>query len=161
MTTPAPTTPTWQTLRVLGLTLTTAPVIILLAMWFVLGSEDDAFAPPLWALALPLVLLAGGATLINAVGYQVGSEAPADPAARFQALMMIRFAFAEAPFILSLVLAFLIPQGGFAVVLLAAVGALVLLVWHVLPNDGQVQRLERAYAAAGRPTDLRGALHAS
>jgi hypothetical protein len=161
MTTPAPTAPTWQSLRVLGLTLVSAPAVIVLALWFVLGSEDDAFAPPLWALAVPVVLLAGGAAVINTIGYQVSREAPGDPAARFQALMMIRFVFAEAPFIASMALAFVVPQGGFAVVLLAAVGATVLLLWHVLPNDGQVQRLERAYASAGHPTDLRGALHAS
>jgi hypothetical protein len=161
MTTPAPAAPTWQSLRVLGMTLVSALPVIVLALWFVLGSEEDAFAPPLWALAVPLVLLAGGAAVINTIGYQVSREAPEDPAARFQALMMMRFAFAEAPFIVSIVLAFAIPQGGFAVVALAAVGAIVLMLWHVVPNDGQVQRLERAYAAAGHPTDLRGALRAA
>lgn len=161
MTTPAPATPTWQSLRLLGTTLVSAPVVILLALWFVLGGQDDAFAPPLWALAVPLVLLAGGTAVINTIGYQVTRETAGDPAARFQALMMLRFVFAEAPFIATLVLAFVIPQGGFAVVALGAVGAVLLMLWHVLPNDRQVQRLERAYAAAGQPTDLRAALHAS
>lgn len=161
MTSPAPSAPTWQSLRVLGLSLTSAPALILLAMWFVLGGQDDAFSPPLWALAAPVLLLAGGATMINAIGYQIGTGAPAEPVAKFQSLMLMRFAFAEAPFILSLLLAFVVPQGGFAVVAVGGVGAVILLLWHVLPNDGQVQRLERAYAAAGHPTDLRAALRAN
>jgi hypothetical protein len=160
MTTPAPAAPTWQSLRVLGSTLTSAPAIILLALWFVLGTDDDRLSPPLWALAVPLVLLAGGAAVINAIGYQVPREAPGDPAARFQALMLLRFVFAEAPFIVSMALSFVVPHGGFTVVALGAVGATVLMLWHVLPNDAQVQRLERAFATAGHPTDLRAALHA-
>lgn len=151
-----------QSMRVLALTLCAAPVAILVAIYFVLGGEPEAFSPPPWALAVPLGLAVAAALAITVVGYRAAPVEPSTPAPEaaatgaqvFQQLMVLRFALAEAPMIISLAFAFLVPSGGFLVVALGVVCALVLLVWHVLPNDGQVDRVQSALESRGARVPL-------
>jgi hypothetical protein len=161
--TPTPAPATWQSLRTLAYTLVGAPVLIVIAMYTILGSEADAFAPPLWALAVPVALGLGSATLVNAIGYRTPAIDPGTPPAevaalappRFQSLMVMRFAFTEVVAIVAIVLAFVVPQGGFAVVLLGVVVAEVLMWWHVVPNQAQVSRVQRSLSARGAHVPLR------
>jgi hypothetical protein len=160
--TPAPARATWQSLRTLAYSLVGAPVLILIAMYTVLGGEPDAFAPPLWALAAPVALGVGAATLVNAVGYRTPAIPPGTPPdevaalvpPRFQSLMIMRFAFTEVVAIVSIVLAFVVPQGGFAVVLIGVIVAEALMWWHVVPNQSQVTRVQQALSARGAHVPL-------
>jgi hypothetical protein len=160
---PSPTAPTWQSLRTLAYALVGAPVVILFAMYSILGSEENAFSPPLWALAIPVALGAAAATVVNTFGYRAPAIDPVTPAeeaatsalTRYQSLMIGRFAFSESVAIIGIALAFVVPQGGFAVLLLAVVIAEVLMWWHVVPNDGQVRRVQQSLEAQGARVPLR------
>jgi hypothetical protein len=68
--------------------------------------------------------------------------------------MIMRFALSEVVGIASLALAFIVPQGGFAVVLLGVVIAEGLMWWHVVPNRSQVMRVQQSLAARGAHVPL-------
>ena len=166
---PNPTpTATWQSLRMLALTLVAAPVVILVALWTVLGSQDHAFEPPLWALLAPVAAAAVAALLVSAIGYRTDPLDPALPAddlrssaaSRFQSLMLLRFTLAEAVVIVAVVLAFVVPQGGVAVLLTGVVLGEVLLWWHVVPNATHLQKVQAALDARGATVSLRDVLQA-
>lgn len=164
--TPAATpTPTWQSLQVLAMSLVGAPVVILVAIWFVLGS-DDPWSPPTAMLAVPVALALGAAAMIQAVGYRSEALPATTPpqeagqigARRFQSLMIVRFALCEVVTILPLALAFVVSEGGFSVLLLGVVLSEALMLTHVLPNDGQVEKVRRSLGAQGAVVPLREAL---
>lgn len=161
-------TATWQSLRILSLSLAAAPAFVLLALWMALGSQAHRFEPPLWALAAPLALTGVAVLLVSAIGYRTEALDPALPAdearttaaARFQALTMLRFSLVDAVLIVSIVLAFVISQGGIAVILVGAV-LTELLIWvHVVPNATQLQKVQAALGARGSAVSLREALQA-
>jgi hypothetical protein len=164
---PAPTQVTWQSLRVLGYSLVAAPLVILVAMYSILGSEEHAFSPPLWALLAPIALAFGSATLVGAIGYRTEAMAPGTPREdlaslalpRFQSLMILRMAFTEVVAIISIALAFVVPQGGFAVILLGVVLAEALMWWHVVPSQSQVRRVQQSLEARGAQVPLWDILH--
>lgn len=157
--------PTWQSLQVLAMSLVGAPVVILVAIWFVLGS-DDPWSPPTVMLAVPVVLALGAAAMIQAVGYRTpalpattpSQEAGETGARRFQSLMMIRFVLSELVTILPLALAFVVPHGGFSVLLIGVILSEALMLTHVLPNDTQVEKVRRSLASQGAVVPLREAL---
>ena len=166
---PTPTTPTWQSLRTLAYALVGAPVVILVALYSILGSEQNAFSPPLWALAIPVALAAAAAAVVNTFGYRAPGIDPVTPAAeaataaltRYQSLMIGRFAFSESVAIIGIALAFVVPQGGFAVLLLAVVLAEILMWWHVVPNDAQIRRVQQSLESRGARIPLRELLRAA
>lgn len=155
-----------QSMRILAFALSSAPVYILIALWFVLGEEPDAWSPPLWALAVPLALGVGSAAMIGAVGYRAAAlpvtTAPTEAGElgvkRYQSLMMLRFVLAELPMIVGLALGFVVEQGGFAVVATGCAVALTLMVWHVPPTATNIEKVRRSLAGQGAVVPLREAL---
>ncbi|MDO7867722.1 hypothetical protein [Nocardioides jiangxiensis] len=164
---PAPTA-TWQSLRMLSLTLAGAPVVILVALATILGPQERAFEPPLWALAAPLALAVVALALVSAVGYRTAAIDPTVPteearttaAARFQSLTILRFTLVDAVFIVSIALAFVVDHGGLAVTVVGAALSEVLIWMHVVPNPAQLQKVQAALGARGAAVSLREALQA-
>lgn len=159
--TPGPVAPI-ASLRILAGSLCAAPAIILLAMYFVLGVEPDAFSPPVWAPVVPLALgVVLGATAVT-VGFRAAPVHPSTPpqeaaatgAQTFQSLMILRFALCEAPMIVGLAVGFVVSEGGFLVVLVGCLVTLALLLALTLPSGWQVDRVQAALEADGARVPL-------
>lgn len=156
-----------QTLRILTASLLGAPVLIGLVLAFVgeSGSQTDeswltATPDPLFAGAL-LVVGAALFALIPSVGYKLeplasGTE-PHDARrlaqGRFQAATILRFALAEAPVLIGIVLAFL--DTSYLFYVLGAVIGLTLMFLHVWPSRKVVERSAELLEANGVDSGLR------
>lgn len=137
-----------------------SPVVVGLALFFVLPVGE---APPAW---VPIALVAAGVVahlLIEAVGYRVPALAPSldDDAATglamvaYQAGMILRFAVAESVAIASIVLAFVLSEGGLSVYAVGAGVSLVLMGIHVWPWARPVGKGADRLEARGKPSRLR------
>jgi len=163
-----------QSFRTLALALMAALVMIGVATWFVLGVEDGVFRPPWWLLGGQLAAEVVVHLLLDAVGYRAKPLDPGLPAAEaarlsyagWQQAAILRFMLSESIALVSLALAFALPEVGWLGYVTGAVVALVLMLWHVYPWQRPVQRtvasLERAGGASplhtllGLPEPLRG-----
>ena len=155
MTSPAPpsTLTPIASFRVLVTSLISALVVFAIVLGLVLGWG----MPPLWALAVPLVLGALAQTLVSTVGFRVEPIAPGTAAeeatrlarARFQTSAILRFAVSESVAIISMVLAFAIRPQSVLVYLVGCIISIGLMGRYVWPTDRVLARTEAALDAAG------------
>ena len=151
-------------LRVMVGALLAAPVIIVVAMWFVLG--DTLTDPTPWPFVIAVVALGlVGEVVLRTFGYRTvvlprGLSA-ADTIARsrlsYQAALFRRMSVAELPMLIALALSF-VTYGGFYLVLFGAAVTLNLLVVHVWPSQRSVDRTMVSLELGGAPSRLYEAL---
>lgn len=151
-------------LRIMVGALLAAPVLVLVAMWFVLGATLTDPTP--WPFVIGLVVLTViGDGVLRVFGYRTvmlpRGLSKADAMARsrlsYQAALFRRMTIAELPMLLSLALAFLTP-GGFYLVLFGCALTLNLLVVHVWPTQRSVDRTIDSLELDGTQSHLREAL---
>ena len=153
-----------QQYRILAGSLMGALVIIPVALYAAVGSDEDALGRP------DLLLLAGLPVLavllhvvLEAVGYRLQPvDAGTDPEearrvglARLQAATMLRFALSESVGIISVALCFVVSPGGFVLTLVGCACALVLMGIHVWPWSRPLEKSIAALEGAGARTGLR------
>ena len=153
-----------QSTTLLALSLMGALVIIPVAVFFVVGSEEGALDAP--ATALLVGIPAAGVVvhvLLEAIGYRVQAIAPGTPeddargqaVGRWQASMIQRFALSEAIAIVSLALCFVVEEGGYVLLLLGCATSLALMAVHVLPWSRPVGKVADALERDGARSGLR------
>lgn len=141
-----------------------APVIVLVAMWFVLS--DTLTDPTPWPFMIGvLVLGVVGELVLRSIGYRTvvlargltKDQAMAQSRLSYQAALFRRTAISELPMIVSLALSFTIP-GGFYIVLFGCAAALNLLARHIWPSERSVERTQASLELNGARSHLREAL---
>ena len=156
--------------RVLAGSLAGGVLVLAVAMWFVLGSEDDALAAPPLALlvallvALPVIGVAVHVVL-DVIGYRPAPLDPALPAdeavreamVRYQAGTVLRFAVSEAVAIVAIAASFVVSSGGYLLVLGGCAVTLALVAVHVWPWRRPVDRTATALERDGARSGLREA----
>lgn len=144
--------------RALALALVTAPVVVLLAVSFAITPADEDLPPAVAAVAVAAVVV--GWVLAQVLGYRVAPLAPgedrATAVARFRETMILRFVLTEAPIILGLAAAFVLPYGVWTYVAVVVVG-LPSMVFHVWPSRRVVDKVATRLEADGVPSGLREA----
>lgn len=152
-----------RSLRILAFTLCTSPVIVLVAILFVLPPAEGELSTVGAAAVLGAVAL--GFVAAQTVGYRVAPlEAGLDEAAArraslqaFQTTMILRFVLTEAPVIGALALSFVLDDGPWPFVLAVVVGVPSMLV-HVLVTPRTVERVRAGLEAHGARSYLTEAL---
>ncbi|WP_141014992.1 hypothetical protein [Nocardioides sambongensis] len=148
------------TLRMLASSMIGAVVLICFALWFVVGTGDDPFAvPETWALAVVVAEGAAAYLLVTVVGYNAPAVPPGAAreswVARFQASMMVRLALGESTALIALALAFIVPDGGYLLLLVGAAMSLVTMGVHGYPWDYPVERYRARLERDGGTSYLR------
>lgn len=153
-----------QSTTMLALSLMGALVIIPVAVFFVVGSEDGALHAPATVLLVGIPV-AGVVMhlLLETIGYRVQAIAPGTPedaassqaVARWQASMIQRFALSEAIAIVSLALCFVVEDGGYVLLLLGCATSLALMAVHVFPWSRPVGKVADALERDGARSGLR------
>ena len=142
--------------RVLALTLMTAPVVILLAVSFAITPAEEAL--PGWVAAVVIAAVAAGWVVAQVVGYRVAPLAPGEDrtiaVARFRETMVLRFVMTEAPVILGLAAAFVLPYGVWTYAAVVVVG-LPSMFFHVWPSRRVVDKIATRLESGGVPSRLR------
>ena len=151
-------------LRVMVGALLAAPVVIVVAMWFVLGHTLTDPTP--WPFVIAVVVLGlVGEVVLRTFGYRTvvlpRGLSSADTMARsrlsYQAALFRRMSVAELPMLIALALSF-VTYGGFYLVLFGAAVTLNLLVVHVWPSQRSVDRTAASRELDGADSHLREAL---
>jgi hypothetical protein len=153
-----------QSTTMLSLSLMGALVIIPVALWFVVGTEEEATQAP--ATVLLIAIPAAGVVmhvLLEAIGYRVqpippgtsGDDARGQAVMRWQSSMIQRFALAESIAIVSIALCFVVPEGGYVLLLVGCVTSLVLMAVHVFPWSRPVGKVADALERDGVHSGLR------
>ncbi|HEY5979602.1 MAG TPA: hypothetical protein VIT41_08200 [Microlunatus sp.] len=141
-----------------------APLIIVVAMWFVLG--DTLTEPTPWPLVIAVVAIGLiGDVVLRTFGYRTvvlpHGLSPAETIAQsrlsYQAALFRRMSVAELPLLIALALSFA-TYGGFYLVLFGAAVTLNLLVVHVWPSQRSVDRTAASLELDGADSRLREAL---
>lgn len=140
--------------RTLAVALSTAPVLVLVALLFVLPTTLDD-APPLPVAAGLVGLVALGVVAAETLGFRTRPLSPSEHAdqsaarstalARYQSLMMVRFALVEAAVIVGIALSFVLDHAAWPAIVTIVLGtpAMVLEVWPSRRNVARVAtRLE-------------------
>lgn len=151
-------------LRIMVGAMLAVPVVVLVAMWFVLS--DTVTDPTPWSFVIGVLALAVvGELVLRSIGYRTvvlargltKKEAMSQSRLSYQATLFRRMMIAELPMIVSLTLAFTIP-GGFYLVLFGSAATLNLLVLHVWPSERSVERTRASLELGGNRSYLREAL---
>ncbi len=140
------------------------PLIVALAMWFVLGSTEEAMAPTP-ALLVPLVAAGGAYAMAEAIGYRARplplgmppAQATRTAGATWLSRMIIRLVLADVVLFVSLAAAFIVTTGAFLITLTGALLTVVLVALLCLPRRRSVDRVATALEAGGTPSGLRQA----
>jgi hypothetical protein len=141
-----------------------APVLIVVAMWFLLG--DTLTDPTPWPFVIAVVVIGVvGELVLRTFGYRTvllptglsRADAMARSRLSYQAALFRRMSVAELPLLISLALAF-VTYGGFYLVLFGAAVTLNLLVVHVWPTERSVDRTAASLELGGARSHLREAL---
>lgn len=149
---PAPGNGNLRQLRIMVGAFLAAPVLVLVAMWFVLG--ETLTDPTPWPFVIGLVALTViGDGVLRIFGYRTVIL----PRGLSKADAMARSRLSDLPMLLSLALAFLTP-GGFYLVLFGCALTLNLLVVHVWPTQRSVERTIDSLELDGTRSHLREAL---
>ena len=151
-------------LRIMVGALLAAPLLILVAMWFVLGHTLTDPTPWPFVIAVVAVGLVGELVL-RTYGYRTvvlpRGLSPEETIARsrlsYQAALFRRMSVAELPLLIALALSF-VTYGGFYLVLFGAAVTLNLLVVHVWPSQRSVDRTAASLELGGATSRLREAL---
>lgn len=164
MTTPpvAQTSPLFS-MRITSGALISALVIFAVMLILVLGLD----APPVWSLGVGPLLAVAGFAAANAVGYRIPAaghghsrEIGLTSVDRFRSSLFTRFALAEAPMILALMLSFVIRPESAWPYLAALPFGLASLWWHIWPSEQLISRVQDKLERDGAPSYLREALGA-
>lgn len=139
-----------------------APVVIGVALWFVL-SDDGLGTPPAWALVAVACAAAASAGFIELTGYRLPPLDPALPRdtalftglSRHSQRMILRFATAEVAMFVGIALAFIVEAGGFWVYAVGAGLTLGLFLGHVAPNGYNLGRTQGALERSGAVVPIR------
>lgn len=151
-----------QPRQILAGALMGALVVIGIALTFIFSTPGGVFGdlwtkPPVMVWAVMVVLAFAPIPLINAIGYNVGALAPglsrleASRAAlmRDQSATILRFVMCEAPAIVAVAMAFVVPGGGLWIYATVAPVSLWLMWTHVYPHPSTVARTQEALEAGG------------
>ena len=147
-----------QSVRVLAFALISAPLFILLALWFAVEPATEDL-PPIAVAAIIAVVVSAG-LMATVIGYRTQPLAfgddPSVAMARFQQLLILRFAVTEAPIIAAIAASFVLPYGiwTYGVALLVGLPSLA---FHVWPSRRVVNRVATQLEASGAPSGLREA----
>ncbi|KQY60145.1 hypothetical protein ASD11_11705 [Aeromicrobium sp. Root495] len=141
-------------LRILGLSLTTGPVIVVVALAFVLPLDTDDVPPVPVVLGL-LAVAVLGVVLAERLGFRVPALTPAEaPDAaeisleRYRVASMIRFAVVEAPILVGIVASFVLDFGLWPLLVIAVV-SVPAMAWEVLPTRRTIERTKAALESGG------------
>ena len=159
--TPAPSP--GRSLRLLALSLVTSPVIVLVAVLFVLPPGEGELSPVGAVIALGAVAI--GFLAAQTIGYRVTALEPGldEGEARrasllaFQTTMFLRFALTEAPIIAALALSFVLDEGPWPLVV-AVVAGVPAMLFHVLVRPSTIERVRAGLEARGARSYLAEAL---
>lgn len=151
-------------LRVMVGALLAAPLLIVVAMWFVLGETLTDPTPWPFVIAVVAVGLVGD-MVIRTFGYRTvvlprglsRADAMARSRLSYQAALFRRMTIAELPMLIALALAF-VTYGGFYLVMFGAAMTLNLLAFHVWPSERSVDRTVASLELDGAHSHLREAL---
>lgn len=150
-----------QPRQILAVALMGALVVIGLALTFLFASGGvfgDVWTKPPVVVWVALVVLAfAPIPLIEAIGYATGALKPglSRPAASKEALIrdqsrtILRFVMCEAPAIIAVALAFVVPGGGLWLYATVAPVSLWLMWMHVYPQPAAILRTQEALEANG------------
>ena len=153
-----------RTLRVMVGALIAAPLVIVVATWFVLGHTLTDPTPWPFVIAVVAVGLVGEVVL-RTYGYRTvvlhrglsREETIARSRLSYQAALFRRMSVAELPLLIALGLSF-VTYGGFYLALFGAAVTLNLLVVHVWPSQRSVDRTAASLELNGANSRLREAL---
>ncbi|MDP3894231.1 hypothetical protein [Nocardioides sp.] len=157
-----------QSMRVLALSLMSALVAIVVALFFVVPADERGTVVPL-LLALAVLAAVGQHGLVGLLGYRTPAIPPATPRAEaaeravgaWRTGMVLRFVLIEAVPIAFVVIALVADEGGYFALVVATVAALVLAWLHVYPREATVRRVEEHLDREGGRSHLREALEDS
>lgn len=151
-------------LRTLLMSLLTAPVFIVVAVFFVVGGVADHELPPLWLTLGLLAVVAAAVGLARfltdqlpaiAIGTDRG-EAMTRALGAFRANIMVRFAVLEAPVLLGVLASFLVDHGAWPL-LIAGVPSILAMFALLWPSEASFERAERRLDRVGGRSYLREA----
>lgn len=165
MSTPAAGQAGLQSLRVTCAAVITTPLVILLALVFLL-QDSSTGSPPAWALAVPVVQAAVVALVVSTVGYRTVAIAPGtreEEARRtslsaFTATTLVRLVLPESVAIVAVALAFVVEEGGLLVYVVGMVLGMVLMIWFGWPGERSITRVQESLEREGARSHLREAL---
>lgn len=155
--------PTAQASRILAIAISTAPVVMLVAVLLVV--PPDGTEPSLPVLLGALAAVAVGFFLAQSVGYRAPALAPglSEAEARrtslavFQSRQLLRAAFTEIPIIAALALTFALDEGPWPMVV-ATVAGVPAMLFHLLPTRRVVDRVRLGLESGGARSYLPEAL---
>ncbi|MET3961275.1 4-hydroxybenzoate polyprenyltransferase [Marmoricola sp. OAE513] len=155
-----------QTLRVLCVALMSSLVVILVAVTFILTSEQGSDPAPPWTFAVLAAVALAATAAISQLGYRFRPIAPGTPedearrssVTQMQTTTLLRFAFAESVAMVGIALAFVAEDGGIVLVLIGVAVAELLLFRHIWPSDRIITKVTEALEAEGGRSYLREAL---
>jgi len=144
--------------RILAFALLSAPVYILVAVWFAAPPAEEDL--PTWLVAATIALVVLGWLLAQTTGYRAAPLAFGDDPAlalqQYQSLALLRFVVTEAPVVAGAAAAFALPYGPWPYVVALVVGlpSMVLQVW---PSRRVVDKVAKRLESGGVPSGLREA----
>ena len=142
--------------RILAVALLSAPLYILVALWFAAPEAEEDL--PTWAAGVAIAAVVLGFLLAQSVGYRVAPLAfgddPSVATGRYQQSMLVRFVLTEVPVILGVAATFVLPYGVWTYVVVLAVG-LPSMVLHVWPTRRVVEKVAVRLESGGVPSGLR------
>lgn len=147
-----------KAVRTLAFALVSAPVYILVALWFAAPEAEEDLPPWVAAAAIGAVVLAW--VLAQAAGYRVAPLAPGDDRTvalgRYQQSTLVRFVLTEVPIIVGIAATFVLPYGVWTYVAILVVG-LPSMFLHVWPTRRTVDKVATRLESGGVPSGLREA----
>ena len=154
--TPGDGTPFARAHRTLAIALLSAPLYILVALWFAAPPADEDL--PTWFAGLAIVAVLLGWLLAHTVGYRVAPLVLGDDVSvatgRYQQSMLVRFVLTEVPVILGVAATFVLPYGVWTYVVVLVIG-LPSMFFHVWPTRRAVNKVASRLEAGGVPSGLR------
>lgn len=148
--------------RTLAGSLMAAPVLLGVALFFVLSGEEGVWDANPIAAAFAALGVVTHFVLTSVIWKIIPPLEPGLDAdttwskalAGMQPNMMLRFALTEAVLILGVATAFVVSSGGLTIFVVAAIATLVLMWLHVYPNESVVRRTQERLEAKGARTGL-------
>ncbi len=151
--------------QIFSVSLMAALVVMGLAVWFVIlpPSGDRLAAPPLLLVVAQVVAGALVHLFCETVGYRMQPVQPGlrrkaaatQAITRYQSAMIVRFAMIELIAVASLVVAFVVTEGGFLGYVTGAAVSEILMAVHVFPWSRPVDRSQEVLEKRGEPSYLR------
>ncbi len=144
--------------RILALALVSAPVYILVALWFAAPEADEDL--PTWVAGVAIAAVVLGWLVVQSIGYRAAplafGDTPAVATGRYQQSMLVRFVLTEVPIILGTAATFVLPYGVWTYVVVLVVG-LPSMFLHVWPSRRVVDKVASRLESGGVPSGLREA----